>query len=48
MLKKCKQKKSDCQQYCFDGRCMGLKDTDFGKRKCPFYKPKKEKEEKDV
>lgn len=48
MLKKCKQKRIDCLLYCPGGQCKGLKDTDFGKRKCPFYKPKKEKEEKDV
>lgn len=38
----------DCAAYSglFDNRCRALRDTDFGDRECPFYKPA-EKPEKE-
>lgn len=35
---KCLQERYDCCKMTVGGRCMILKDTDFGGRMCPFYK----------
>lgn len=36
-LKECKQRKFDCQM-CKDGKCIGLNNTEFKNKECPFYK----------
>ena len=40
----CLQERKDCFSYREDGTCDCLIDTEF-KKKCPFYKNKKEYEE---
>lgn len=41
--KKCKDRHEDCFAY-KRGLCILLTDTNFGKRSCPFYKPREQYE----
>ena len=45
--KRCRQDSAACFAY-KDGCCVALKDTNFGDRKCPFFKVHTQAQEEDI
>lgn len=45
--KRCRQDRAACFAY-KEGFCVVLKDTDFGERKCPFFKVHTQAQEEDI
>lgn len=43
----CKQKRLDCFAY-HEGNCTCLRNTNFGRRTCPFYKEKRNKKKETI